>query len=151
VGGSFTSWSWLAQRWLEGSKCPYSSGWYLVLTGTSCETSCGCSSVLTQHGAWVLWWCFPNREVKTAVLLWHSSQITVSCPAYTIGQRSQVPAQIYSGINASSQWKNGKECAAISLLSTHKWFTFLSHESLTLSLVLPSTQSFIPLWHQVQA
>lgn len=61
MGGSFTSWSWLAQRWLEGSKCPYSSGWYLVLTGTSCETSCGCLSVLTPHGACVLWWCFPNR------------------------------------------------------------------------------------------
>ena len=92
-----------------------------------------------------------QTEVKTAVLLRHSSQITVSCPAHAIGQRTQVPAQIYSGINASSQWKNSKECADISLLSTHKWFTFLSHESLTLSQVLHSAQSFIPLWHQVQA
>lgn len=63
----------------------------------------------------------------------------MSCPLYSVGQRSQVPAQIQGGkclLSVGKVAKNVQPCLIhCSLLSAHKWFTFLPHESLTLCQV----------------
>lgn len=127
-------------------------GSYCWLVIPSCETSHGCLSVLTQLG-WVLRWCTPSIEVKAASLSWQSpGGCTVSCLPHSTGQRSYKASPDLRAEEASTtiQWDDGQRMCG------HVYFLFTNdlQSSYIQNIIIsqdPLPQSFIPLWHQIQA